>query len=69
MKKKASKLIFISRILRKGEGVEVVTDEDKEWLYKDNDKFEINTLSITNGTFIASGFNSYVVKLKKNEKE
>ena len=69
MKKKASKLIFISRILRKGEGVRKLNDDDKEWLNEQNAKFEINCLSVICKTFIASGFNSYVVKLKKNEKE
>ena len=35
--------------------------------YMDEDLFEINSLSITEGTYIASGFNSWVVKLKRNE--
>jgi hypothetical protein len=29
-----------------------------------DDLFELNQLSLTEGTFIASGFNSFVVKLK-----
>jgi len=29
-----------------------------------DDEFEINTLSMSNKTFIANGFNSFVVRLK-----
>lgn len=66
MKAKGSELIFISRILRDGSGVEMIENDDqvKHW---QKTEFELNCLSITNGTYIASEFNSYVVKLKNNE--
>lgn len=54
-------LIFISRIERDGSGV-VPVDDDK---HLQTEKFELNCLSMTKETYIASGFNSYVVKLKK----
>jgi len=67
MTKKASELIFISRILRDGNGVQQVTVEQQKQLenakYVD-EEYELNPLSLSNKTFIASGFNSYVVKLK-----
>ena len=56
-------LIFISRILRDGTGVAMMPPNyDASHLDKVN--FNMNSLSITNGTFIACEFNSYVVKLK-----
>lgn len=67
MKKKANELIFISKIKRDGSGVVLITPEMQLNLETDkfiDDEFEINTLSLSNSTFIASGFNSYVVKLK-----
>ncbi len=54
-------LIFISQINRDGNGTTQVT-ETPEHLLKES--FAINSLSLTNKTYIASGFNSYVVKLK-----
>jgi len=55
-------LVFISRIERNGSGtVDVST---KSMLFVADDLFKISCLSITNGTYIAAGFNSYVVKLK-----
>jgi len=67
MTKKASELIFVSRILRDGSGVQQVTVEQQKELenakYVD-EEYELNSLSLSNKTFIASGFNSYVVKLK-----
>jgi len=60
-RKQGKDLIFISHIKRKGEGTSPVTSQDgfySEW-------FTVNCLSITEGTYIASGFNSYVVKFKK----
>ncbi len=67
MTKKANELEFISRIKRDGSGTVAITDEDKEFLSNSkyvDEKFILNSLSITEKTFIASGFNSYVVKLK-----
>jgi len=67
MTKKATELIFVSRILRDGSGVQQVTVEQQKQLenakYVD-EEYELNPLSLSNKTFIASGFNSYVVKLK-----
>lgn len=64
MTKKASELIFISRILRDGSGVQqVLADEQKEF-ENSNENYKINSLSLLHKTYIASGFNSYVVKLK-----
>lgn len=65
--KKGSELIFISRINADGSGVKEVDQEeiDNDWFKKE--KFRMSRLSMSNGTWIASGMNSYVVKLKKDE--
>ncbi len=63
MKIKGKNLKFISRILRDGSGTAMIKDE-KDVDHVQEEEFRINCLSITNGTFIASGFNSYVVKIK-----
>lgn len=57
-------LIFISNIHRDGKGVTDLTTTDMS--HENNTDFEINSLSISKKTFIASEFNSYVVK-KKNK--
>jgi len=57
-------LIFISAIKRDGLGVHIV-HENMEHL--DDTQFAINCLSITNRTYIASEFNSYVVKFKNDK--
>jgi len=68
MKKKPNELIFISRIKRDGSGTRKVFKKDVKHLtenqFAKNDDYELNCLSISEGTYIASGFNSYVVKLK-----
>ncbi len=64
---KASELQFISRIKRDGSGVQILGKKDCEKLASAehfDDVFTLNSLSITHGTYIASGFNSYVVKYK-----
>jgi len=68
MKKTAKELEFISMIKRNGKGTEPVSEgmlkcmlENK---FSKNDLFEINRLSMGESTYIASGFNSFVVKLK-----
>ena len=61
MKKLGKELIFISMILRDGSGTKDCLKLDMCNL--DNERFEINCLSISHGTYIASGFNSYVVKI------
>lgn len=62
---KGKELIFISRIRRDGSGVEMVEEQVVVSDLSENETFEINRLSITQGTYIASGFNSYVVKFKE----
>lgn len=68
MKKNPTELIFISRIKRDGSGTAKVFKKDVKHLttnkFAMKDEYEINCLSISEGTYIASGFNSYVVKLK-----
>lgn len=63
MKALATDLIFVSQIKRDGSGVIKINAERQEEL-EDNEVYDLNSLSITNKTYIASGFNSYVVKLK-----
>ncbi len=66
MKLKGNKLIFISRINRDGSGTEPLKRGLKKWL--NTEHFEVNGLSMSENTYIASGFNSYVVKLKPKTK-
>ena len=64
---KGSDLIFISQIKRDGSGVELV---DKEyWKFLKGETFNLNRLSITHDTYIASGFNSFVVRLTSKAKK
>ncbi len=69
MRKLAKELEFISRIKRDGSGTEKVTKSMlKNMLespFSKDDKFKINCLSLSNRTYIASGFNSFVVKIKE----
>lgn len=60
---KGKKLNFISIIHRDGNGISNVENNDNS--NKDNDLFKLTCLSISEGTYIASEFNSYVVKYKK----
>jgi hypothetical protein len=62
MKVKGSQLEFISWIMRDGSGTSPITFEIEAI---NETIFVLSPLSITNGTYIASEFNSYVVKLKK----
>lgn len=62
MIKKGKYLEFISRILRDGSGT--VNVKDKDMRHLNNTKFSMSRLSITENTWIASEFNSYVVKIK-----
>jgi len=62
MKKKGSELEFISWIKRDGSGTKMVTNRMVESM-KD-DIFNLTRLSLSNQTYIASDFNSFVVKLK-----
>ena len=65
---KGKELVFISWIRRDGSG----TDEVPKDLIKmmRNDVFDVSCLSMSQKTYIASGFNSFVVKIKsKNKKQ
>ena len=59
---KGKELIFISAIKRDGSGTSVFKDNSMSHL--DNTEFVINSLSITNKTYIACEFNSYVVRFR-----
>ena len=70
VRKKANELIFISQVDRDGLGTSSVPESYlkaviENSLMKD-EYYDLHSLSITNGTFIAINFNSYVVKLKPN---
>jgi len=70
MKATPKDLIFISRIKRDGSGVAKVFKKNIKHLtenpFASKQEYVLNRLSITENTYIASGFNSYVVKLKPN---
>jgi hypothetical protein len=61
MTAKKSELIFISQIKRDGTGVILNPSMPLGF----NEIYTLHTLSLTHQTFIASGFNSFIVKLKK----
>jgi hypothetical protein len=72
MQKTASELIFISQINRDGSGTSPVPEDYIKHMVENklNDRpFHISRLSLTEKTYIAMGFNSFVVKLKEEEKE
>jgi len=63
MKKFASELEFISRI--SADGKSIVLDVSNELTdYEKKELFKLNSLSISNGTYIASSMSTYVVKFK-----
>lgn len=73
MQKKGSELLFISWIKRDGSGtipVGTPWDRNSDYpkvdcvKYLDDDIFNLTHLSLSSGTYIASGFNSWVVKIK-----
>ena len=70
MKKVAKDLIFISQIKRDGSGTFPVSDAYLNSMLNNSlmneEKFKLHRLSITENTYIASGFNSFVVKIKNN---
>lgn len=66
MRAKAKDLIFISRIMRDGSGTIPIEEKQQKILQEDkyiDDEYKLNPLSLSNNTYIASGFNSYVVNL------
>ena len=71
--KKGKELEFISLIKRDGSGtIQVGTAWDTnsnhaktdDMSYLDEDDFTVMIMSLSNKTYIASGFNSWVVKIK-----
>lgn len=75
MKALGINLEFISFVKRDGSGTIAVGtewNEDKPYpktddvSYLDNELFTLNILSITHRTYTASGFNTWVVKIKDN---
>lgn len=73
IQKKAYQLTFISQIKRDGSGTDPV---DKDMLnmmrtnkFSKDDFFKLHTLSLSQRTFIAIGFNSFVVRLNSRNPE
>jgi hypothetical protein len=68
MKKLPKDLEFISWIKRDGSGTQPVPESMLDCMLNNElankRKFKITPLSLSRKTFIASGFNSFVVKLK-----
>ena len=63
MIKKAQELDFISWIKRDGSAAVKVPKDMLEDILQCNDKFQLNRLSLKHNTYVASGFNSFVVKI------
>ncbi len=66
---KAKELIFISQIERDGSGVKPVPEKYINFMIKEDEYFDLIRLSITEKTYIASNFNLFVVKLKREQDE
>jgi|GEM_PF-1304522 len=68
MTKKAKELIFISSINRDGCGTQTVSEEAYNELIQNKfsakEDYKILRLSMSQNTYLAVGFNSYVVKLR-----
>lgn len=79
MKVLGKELDFISLVKRDGSGTVMVGTEWNADLsphpktddvsYMDDDTFTLNIISLTHKTYIASGFNTWVVKIKNNPLE
>lgn len=71
MEKLAKDLIFISQINRDGLGTSPVSESYLKSMLENkfmkDEKFNVNLMSISKKTYIAIGFNSFVVKLKEEE--
>jgi len=65
MQKKGSQLEFISWINRNGHGTAPLPENMLQGVQ--DDTFELSRLSLSDDTFIAHGFNSYVVRLKAEQ--
>lgn len=59
---KGSELIFLKRITGDGKHLMYMVSENTPC---DGDNYKLTQLSITHETYIAHGFNTYIVKLKK----
>lgn len=59
---KGHELIFLKRINKQGDSSPILSHEENRHYSDDN--FQITCLSISEGTYIASGFSTFVVKLK-----
>ncbi len=68
MEKLGRDLIFISQINRDGSGTDTNISKDYISMMQD-DVFKVFHLSLSEKTFIAIEFNSFVVKLKENKDE
>ena len=64
LKAQGKELIFISRILRDGTGVEMIESQDEVEHLRET-SFDLMCLSLSHSTYLASSFNSYIVKLLK----
>lgn len=67
MERFGSELIFISIIFGDGKKIEIIENETIQ-THSETELYKLNSLSISNGTYIASGMCSYVVKLKNPPK-
>jgi len=61
---KGHELIFISKVSKKGDAVELVDDEKAQSTWGEDD-FKITCISMYEETYIAHGMATYIVKLKK----
>jgi hypothetical protein len=75
MEKKGKQLKFLSFIKRDGSGTVVCGSPWNDTMgipkvddmsYEDNETFTLHCLSLSERTFIAHGFNSFVVRLKRD---
>jgi hypothetical protein len=62
---KGHELIFLKRINKQGDSSPIPTHEENRHYSDDN--FQITCLSISEGTFIAHGFSTFVVQLKSKK--
>jgi len=67
MERFGSELIFISQISQDGKKVEILDDSSISDFGK-TEIYKLNSLSMSYGTYIASGMSSYVVRLKNPPK-
>lgn len=61
---KAMQLEFIGRIERDGSAIVPMSDNLYAFFERENPTFDLHTLSLSQGTYIAFNMNAYIVKLK-----